>query len=53
MNVPTSFIWIIILFDDSFKYGDGEKFWGCVATNAEPLRVELCDLVQCRILVNE
>jgi hypothetical protein len=23
MAIPTSFIWIIILFDKAFKYGDG------------------------------
>jgi hypothetical protein len=34
MNIPTSFIWIIILFDAVFKYGDGAKFWGYVVINA-------------------
>jgi hypothetical protein len=29
------FIWIIILFDEASKYGDFEKFWGYVGTNAE------------------
>jgi hypothetical protein len=28
MDIPTSFIWIIILFDVVFKYDDGAKFWG-------------------------
>jgi hypothetical protein len=28
MDIPTSFIWIIILFDAVFKYGDGAKFLG-------------------------
>jgi hypothetical protein len=27
MAIPTSFIWIVILFDAVFKYGDGAKFW--------------------------
>jgi hypothetical protein len=27
MDIPVSFIWIIILFDAVFKYGDGAKFW--------------------------
>jgi hypothetical protein len=27
MDISISFIWIIILFDAVFKYGDGAKFW--------------------------
>jgi hypothetical protein len=30
MNVPTSFIWIIILFDGDFEYGGGSTLWGYV-----------------------
>jgi hypothetical protein len=45
MNMHTSLIWIIILFDEAFKHGDGAKFWGYVETNAEPLRVEFCNFV--------
>jgi hypothetical protein len=41
MDIPISFIWIIILFDA--KYGDGAKFWGYVVINAEPLCVEFCN----------
>jgi hypothetical protein len=26
MNITVSFILIIIMFDESFKYGDGAKF---------------------------
>jgi hypothetical protein len=33
MNVPTSFIWIIILFDKALEYGDYSKLWGCVGKN--------------------
>jgi len=40
--IHTRFIKIIILFDESVKYGDGAKFWGYVGTNAEPLRVLFC-----------
>jgi hypothetical protein len=40
MDIPTSFILIIILFDEVFKYGDGERFWGYVGTSAEPLCAE-------------
>jgi hypothetical protein len=52
MDIPISFIWIIILFDAVFKYGDGAKFWGYVVTNAEQRRVELCNFVQCHTFVN-
>jgi hypothetical protein len=53
MDIPISFIWIIILFDAVFiiKYGDGAKFWGYVGINAEPLCVEFCNFVQCHIFV--
>jgi hypothetical protein len=38
--MPTSFfVWIIILRDEAFEYGDGAKFLGYVGTNTEPLRV--------------
>jgi hypothetical protein len=30
MDIPISFIWIIILFDAVLKYDDGAKFWGYV-----------------------
>jgi hypothetical protein len=30
MDIPTSFIWIIILFDAVFKYDDGAEFLGYV-----------------------
>jgi hypothetical protein len=52
MDIPISFIWIIILFDAVFKYGDGAKFWGYVVINAEQLCVEFCNFVQCHIFVN-
>jgi hypothetical protein len=37
MDIPTSFIWIIILFDEGCKFGNDVEFWGCVGTNADPL----------------
>jgi hypothetical protein len=52
MVIPTIYIWIIILFDEIFKYSDGANLWGYVGTNAEPLCVEFCNFVQCYILVN-
>jgi hypothetical protein len=52
MDMPISFIWNIILFDAIFKYGDGAKFWSYVVINAEQLCVDLCNFVQCHILVN-
>jgi hypothetical protein len=33
MDIPVSWIWIIILFEELFKYGDGAKFWGYVGIN--------------------
>jgi hypothetical protein len=39
---PTSFICIINLFDNTFIYGEGAKFWGYVGTNAE-LSAEFCN----------
>jgi hypothetical protein len=52
MDIPISFIWIIILFDAFFKFGGGAKFWGYVVINAEQLCVEFCNFVQCHIFVN-
>jgi hypothetical protein len=52
MDIPTSFIWIIILFDAVLKYDDGAKFWGYVVINAEPFCVEFCNFVQCHIFLN-
>jgi hypothetical protein len=46
MDIPTRFIWIFILFDIAFKYGDVAKFWGYVGINAEPVCVEFCSVVQ-------
>jgi hypothetical protein len=37
MDIPRTFIWIIILFHEVFKFGDGVKFLGYAGTNAEPL----------------
>jgi citrate lyase synthetase len=45
-------ILITILFDETFKYGDGAKFLGCAVTNAEPFCLGFCNLVQCRMFVN-
>jgi hypothetical protein len=52
MDIPTSFILIISLFNAVFKYSDGAKFLGYVVTNAEQLCVEFCNFVQCHIFVN-
>jgi hypothetical protein len=52
MGIPTSFIWIIILFDAFFKYNDGAKFLSYIEINAKPLCVEFCNYVQCHIFVN-
>jgi hypothetical protein len=49
MDIPTSFIWIIIFFDEAFEYGGISKFWGYVGTNAELLCVEFCNFGQFHI----
>jgi hypothetical protein len=41
---------IIILFDRAFKYDNSADFWRYVETVSEPLYVEFCNFVQCRIL---
>jgi hypothetical protein len=52
MDIPVSFIWIIILFEAVFKYGDGAEVWGYVVMKAEKLCVGFCNFVQCHIFVN-
>jgi hypothetical protein len=51
MNIPTSFIWIIIFFDGGFKYGDVSKFWGYVGINADLLCVGLGSSVECKLFI--
>jgi hypothetical protein len=36
-DLPTSWIWSIVLFNEALNCGDGAKFWSHVVTNAEPL----------------
>jgi hypothetical protein len=46
MDIPITFIWIIILLHAVFKYGDGAEFWGCVAINNSVWNsVILCNVV--------
>jgi hypothetical protein len=52
MDIPTSFILIIIMFDEASKYGDGAKFWGYVGTEAESVCVEFCNFAPCNTFVN-
>jgi hypothetical protein len=44
-DIPTSFIWIIILFNNAFKYGDGATYWYYVRTTAELFCGEFCNFV--------
>jgi len=44
MDIPTSFIIVIILFGEVFKYSDGAKFLGYVGTDTESLGVQFCTL---------
>jgi hypothetical protein len=50
-GMPTSFIWIIILFDEAFKYSNSEKYQGYVGTYTELLCVELCNFEQYHIFI--
>jgi hypothetical protein len=52
MDTPTSFIWIVVFFDEGSKYGMGAKFWNYVAKTAETLCVVLYNFVQWHIFVN-
>jgi hypothetical protein len=49
MDISTSFILIIIAFDEAFKCDDGDKFCGYVETNTEVICVELYNSVQCHV----
>jgi hypothetical protein len=44
MHTPT-FVWIITLFYEVFKYGDGTKFLVYVGTNAGPLCVKFWNII--------
>jgi hypothetical protein len=37
MERPARFMWIVILFEEAFKYGDSVKFSGNVGTKSETL----------------
>jgi hypothetical protein len=45
MDIPVSFISIIILFDEAFIYDSIAIFWRYIGRNAEPVCVEFCNLV--------
>jgi hypothetical protein len=45
VDIPTSFIWIIIFFDRALEYGNSLKLWDYVGTNAELLCVESCNSI--------
>jgi hypothetical protein len=51
MGLPTIFIWMFF-FAWAFQFGDGEKSWGYVGTNTEPLCGEFCNFVQCHTFVD-
>jgi hypothetical protein len=52
IDIPTSFIWIIIFLDGAFEYGGISKLWGYVGKRAKLICVELCNFVQCHILAS-
>jgi hypothetical protein len=52
MGIPASFISIINFFDGAFECGGISKSCSYVWTNAELLRIEFCNFVQCHIFVS-
>jgi hypothetical protein len=46
MDIPTSFIWIITFFIETFEHGNDANLWGCVGSSAQPLSVEFCNYLQ-------
>jgi hypothetical protein len=44
LGMPTSFVGIIALFDETRKYGDSENFWVYIWRDTEPHRVEVCNI---------
>jgi hypothetical protein len=52
LDIPSSFIWIIISFDCPSEYGGISKFWCYAGTHAELLRVEFCNFWQCHVFVS-
>jgi hypothetical protein len=49
VDIPASFIVIIILFDEGFECVNDVKLLGYVGTNADPLCLEFCSCVQYHI----
>jgi hypothetical protein len=48
MDIPTSLIWNIILFDDAFKYGDSANLWGYVRRKRLTIySIEVYNFVKC------
>jgi hypothetical protein len=45
MDMPSTLIGIVILFDEAFKYEDGAKCAVYVGTNGEKLCAEFCSVI--------
>jgi hypothetical protein len=52
MDIPTSFIRIVVLFDEACKYDNCAKFWGYGGASTEPLCVNFCNFMQHHMFVN-
>jgi hypothetical protein len=52
MDIPTSYILIISLFDETCKYGYSSKFWSYTGTNSEQVCVQIFNFVSCCIFAN-
>jgi hypothetical protein len=51
MDIPTSFICIIIFINEDFKYGNVSKFLDYIGANADLLCAQFCNFVQSHILL--
>jgi hypothetical protein len=51
-DMPTRFIWIINLFGEALKYGDGAKLLGYFGANVKPLSVEFSNCVHIHVFIN-
>jgi hypothetical protein len=49
-DIRKSFIGIIIIFDEAFKYGGFAKCWDYFGPYAEPICIEFCNFCASRIL---
>jgi hypothetical protein len=52
MDIPISFILIIVFFDGAFEFGGISIFCGYVETNAKELCIKFCNFGQYHVFVS-